>query len=126
MKVLHHYHGPFTAGQVIASLKGSFNQRYSHIAIQCQEIQSTIMKTNNPPKYSLRQEDNTLERTTTDLPPIAKENDPIIKVNDEEYSLNEKGILEFDGLASLGVTITALRDLPPETVVDVIAVDVQY
>lgn len=42
------------------------------------------------------------------------------KTDEHEYLLNEHNVLEFDGVEEEEFTIEALRDLPPETVIDVV------
>ena len=42
------------------------------------------------------------------------------KTDEHEYLLNEHNVLEFDGVEEEEFTIKALRDLPPETVIDVV------
>lgn len=45
---------------------------------------------------------------------------PKRKTDEHEYLLNEHNVLEFDGVEEEEFTIKALRDLPPETVIDVV------
>ncbi len=40
--------------------------------------------------------------------------------DEHEYLLNEHNVLEFDGVEEEEFQITALRDLPPETIIDVV------
>lgn len=58
-----------------------------------------------------------------------KDSSPWIKVlgasskrgtDEHKYLLNEHNVLEFDGVEEEEFTIEALRDLPPETVIDVV------
>lgn len=39
---------------------------------------------------------------------------------ESEYKINECGILEFDGAIGNSVTITFLKNLPTETIVDIV------
>lgn len=41
-------------------------------------------------------------------------------IYEHKYLLNEHNVLEFDGVEEEEFTIEALRDLPPETVIDVV------
>lgn len=43
-----------------------------------------------------------------------------LETDEHEYLLNEHNVLEFDGVEEEEFTIKALRDLPPETVIDVV------
>lgn len=45
---------------------------------------------------------------------------PKRKTDEHEYLLNEHNVLEFDGVEEEEFKIKALRDLPPETVIDVV------
>ena len=42
------------------------------------------------------------------------------ETDEHKYLLNEHNVLEFDGVEEEEFTIKALRDLPPETVIDVV------
>lgn len=39
---------------------------------------------------------------------------------ESEYRINDTGILEFDGNVGNTVTVTFLRDLPMETIIDIV------
>lgn len=128
--ILHHAQGPFKAGDTMIKVQGNFDRRMIKVAIQCKEIQPTIMATNNPPREqyenSVRGSSDTPARTLT-LEEFNKR-EPIVIINDDEnkkFALNEHGILEFEDLSSLGITIKALKNLPAETSVDVVSMDIQ-
>lgn len=120
--------GPFKLGETF-NFSNDIDRRFKKISIQCKEIQSTIMSTNNPPKYNLRNENNELVRETDDIPALSSSAliKPIIEINGNDkknFMLNEHGILEFDDLNLASLNIKFLQNLPAETIIDVMVEDI--
>lgn len=94
--------GPFSAGQTI-NIPAQQNCTYVHIGIQ-------IPRERQPIAYWK-------ERIST---ANQKGLHPDLVINDVEYIISEAGILEFDGLAELTWNIEFKRDLPMETIIDIV------
>lgn len=49
--------------------------------------------------------------------------DPIVQINDgnnQQFTLNECDVLEFDGLSEVSWTIRFLKTLPAESIIDIV------
>lgn len=87
------YTGPFTAGQTI-TIPAQTSYTYVHIGIQI-------------PK---RQPIELIDTKALDVD---------ITLNDIGYRVNEKGILEFDQTNETDINIEIARDLPWESIIDI-------
>lgn len=85
--------GPFYAGQVI-TIPASIDYIYVHIGIQIPKRQ--------PIEY------------------IKEDIKPDLTINGITYKINTNHILEFDGLAELAWIIEFNKDLPMETIIDIV------
>ena len=92
MKLIQ-YTGPFTAGQTI-TISPQQNYSYVHIGIQIPERQPIAYVTDTA--------------LTED-----------IELNGIGYRINDKGILEFDELAETGIEISIKKNLPWESIIDI-------
>lgn len=45
---------------------------------------------------------------------------PDLEINGMGFAVNENGILEFDGMAEVEFTVKFLKNLPPETLIDIV------
>lgn len=91
MKLIQ-YTGPFSAGQHI-SIPAQINYTYVHIGIEI-PYQEPIVNITSPMT-------------------------PDIEVNSKTYKINNKGILEFDGLAEIAWEIEFLKDAPMESTLEI-------
>lgn len=87
------YTGPFAAGQTI-TIPAQLNYSYVHIGIQIPKRQPIALVTN-------------------------KALDPDITLNGQGYRVNETGILEFDETGETSIEIKIERDLPWESIIDI-------
>lgn len=105
MKLIQ-YKGPFTAGDVI-TIPAEYDTTYVHIGIQIPNRQ--------PIAYYHNPED------TSEAYPYSAD----IELGEADggtigYAVNEKGILEFDELAQNSWRIRFLKDVPMETIIDIL------
>lgn len=88
------YKGPFKSGDEITA-EARYDYTMVHIGIQIPQRQ-----------------------------PIAtwksQEYPPDLTINGKSYAVNENGILEFDGTSEISFTVKFNKELPPETILDVI------
>lgn len=92
MKLIQ-YTGPFTAGQTI-SLPAQMDYSYVHIGIQIPKRQPIALITDTALPIDLT-------------------------INNVGYRVNDSCILEFDELAQSSITIEIERDLPWESIIDI-------
>lgn len=45
---------------------------------------------------------------------------PDLTINGHQYAVNANGVLEFDGISAISFSVKFNKDLPPETIMDVI------
>lgn len=93
--------GPFGQGEKIIDIPAETDYSYIHIGIQIPQ---------RSPMSDWAQETN---------PAKGKYPRPDIEINGIKYVVNQNNILEFDGLAELTWRISALKDLPAETIIDI-------
>lgn len=87
------YTGPFTAGQTI-SIPAQTNYSYVHIGIQIPKRQPIALITEDALDIDLT-------------------------LNGVGYRVNDKGILEFDETNETSIDIEIARDLPWESIIDI-------
>lgn len=91
MKLIQ-YTGPFSAGDRI-SIPAQVNYTYVHIGIEI-PYQEPIVNIKSPIK-------------------------PDIEINSKTYKIDDKGILEFDDLATISWEIEFLKDAPMESTIEI-------
>lgn len=111
--------GPFSAGASFMT-GGTSSNEFVHVGIQlpqCQPLSTNIYNT-NPKSY------DTSTKSTSYSTVYKQSVSPDVKItlgtSVMNFYINETGILEFDGSVGTAVTVTFLKDMPAETVVDLV------
>lgn len=97
--------GPFTKGQTITISPERGDDLFVHVGVQVPErwpIKDWGRESEYSPVFAIRGVTETFA------------------VLEHKFAINEPGVLEFDGLAEEELELTALIDLPPETIIDVV------
>lgn len=109
--------GPFSAGASFTAGGTSANE-FVHIGIQLPQCQPLSTNYGNKRMYDSVDKSNTYETVYKQ----AVSPDVRITVNNSisNFYINETGILEFDGQVGTAVTVKFLKDMPAETVIDLV------
>jgi hypothetical protein len=115
--------GPFSAG---ASFRagGTSSNEFVHVGIQlpqCQPLSTNIYNICGNKEH--KKYDTSIESVSYST--VYKQSvSPDVKItlgtSVMNFYINEMGILEFDGSVGTAVTVTFLKDMPAETVVDLV------
>ena len=114
MQRLLEYTGPFTTGQRI-TLSPLINTEYVHIGMQIPQRQPVAIRERRQNPQSVT--------PTTIVPDSWREiqtPSPELSVNGKNFCVSPTGILEFDEMADIEMTISILKNLPAETIIDII------
>lgn len=112
--------GPFSAG---ASFRagGTSSNEFVHVGIQlprCQPLSTNMYNNYNNKNYSTSTE--SVSYSTVYKQSISPDVKITLGTSVMNFYINETGILEFDGSVGTAVTVTFLKDMPAETVVDLV------
>lgn len=110
--------GPFSAG---ASFRagGTSSNEFVHIGIQlpqCQPLSQNMYNVYN--KYDTST--SFVSYSTVYKQSVSPDVKITLGTSVMNFYINETGILEFDGSVGTAVTVTFLKDMPAETVVDLV------
>lgn len=99
---------------------GTSSNEFVHVGIQlpqCQPLSTNIYNT-NPKSYDTSTK--SISYSTVYKQPVSPDVKITLGTSVMNFYINETGILEFDGSVGTAVTVTFLKDMPAETVVDLV------
>lgn len=106
------YKGPFARNQVI-TVPANPDYSYVHIGIQVPKRQPIGI-----PVTEVSDDGKTTSIVENEWRPMSQ--DPIVQINGVDYQLNRHDILEFDGLSEVSWRIVFRKNLPSESIIDIV------
>lgn len=110
MRKLIQYTGPFAANSTI-SVPAEYGTTYTHFGINYIKPKPSFFPVRDKKKHDIYY-------STGDYRSVNRGYD--IQVNQQNYVLNQNGVLEFDALEAISWEIKFLKDFPAETIIDII------
>lgn len=111
--------GPFSEGASFRAGGASANE-FIHIGIQLPKAQPISENLYNTHRFDNGQELNRTEFKTVEAKSLSPDVQLTTVNGTSTFYMNELGILEFDGEVGTAVTIKFLKDLPAETIIDLV------